>query len=79
MWNIESCTASMCADATEIQRALQMGGLHFDLTDIDAMLKAFDTEGNRVLDLNEFTRLHEFLTTVSQSFQQHDQVKQCVN
>uniref|UniRef100_A0A7S0RDI4 EF-hand domain-containing protein n=1 Tax=Chlamydomonas leiostraca TaxID=1034604 RepID=A0A7S0RDI4_9CHLO len=60
-------------DGKEIQKALQMGGLNFELTDIDAMLRAFDTQGNRSLDLAEFTRLHEFLTSVSQSFQYFDQ------
>lgn len=42
------------------------------------MLRAFDAQGNRSLDLTEFTRLHEFLSTVSASFQYFDQVRQDV-
>uniref|UniRef100_A0A7S0X1H2 EF-hand domain-containing protein n=1 Tax=Chlamydomonas leiostraca TaxID=1034604 RepID=A0A7S0X1H2_9CHLO len=60
-------------DANELQRALALGNLQFGLTDVDAMVRAFDTTGRRKLNLQEFSRLHAFLTSVQNSFAYFDQ------
>ena len=60
-------------DAKELQRALELGSLRFGLTDVDAMVRAFDTRGRRKLNLEEFSKLHAFLTSVQNSFSYFDQ------
>mmetsp|Transcript_22569 Transcript_22569/g.62344 ORF Transcript_22569/g.62344 Transcript_22569/m.62344 type:complete len:219 (-) Transcript_22569:946-1602(-) len=52
----------------ELQRALSMGQLNFSLTDVDSMIRAFDTNGRRKLNIEEFAKLHSFLTSVQSSF-----------
>ncbi|GBF97054.1 hypothetical protein Rsub_09527 [Raphidocelis subcapitata] len=58
--------------AKELQRALALGNLEFTITDVDAMVRAFDTNGTRTLAFDEFQRLHNFLVNVQQSFHTFD-------
>lgn len=62
-------------DSKELQRALQLGHLNFDLSDVDRMVKAFDANGSRTLSVQEFCKLHEFITSVTGSFNYFDQSK----
>jgi len=59
-------------DAAELQRALALGGLNYDTTCTGVMIRAFDSSGKGALNLEEFTRLHHFLTSVNQSFYTFD-------
>lgn len=59
-------------DCNELQRALALGNLNFGLSDIDSMIRTFDTTNTRTLDITEFTRLHSFLINVQNSFNQFD-------
>ncbi|KAL6765832.1 hypothetical protein V8C86DRAFT_2450115, partial [Haematococcus lacustris] len=59
-------------DSAELQRALQLAGLNYGITDVDAMIRAFDTRGRRKLNLQEFGALHNFLTSVQGSFSYFD-------
>ncbi|KIZ06329.1 Peflin [Monoraphidium neglectum] len=59
-------------DARELQRALALGNLNFDLTDVDGMVRAFDQNSTRNLGYDEFQRLHNFLVNVQNSFQAFD-------
>ncbi|KAI8467604.1 MAG: hypothetical protein J3K34DRAFT_429949 [Monoraphidium minutum] len=59
-------------DAKELQRALAMGNLNFDLSDVDQMVRAFDQNASRTLNFEEFQRLHYFLVNVQQSFRSFD-------
>lgn len=62
-------------DAKELQKALAMGNLNFGLTDIDQMVRAFDVKGSRNLNIQEFCKLHEFLGSVTLSFNYFDSNK----
>ncbi|KAF5834194.1 hypothetical protein DUNSADRAFT_9224 [Dunaliella salina] len=53
----------------ELQRALSMGQLNFSLTDVDSMIRAFDTNGRRKLNIEEFAKLHSFLTSFGEVLQ----------
>mmetsp|Transcript_31983 Transcript_31983/g.71071 ORF Transcript_31983/g.71071 Transcript_31983/m.71071 type:complete len:168 (-) Transcript_31983:312-815(-) len=59
-------------DAKEVQKALEMGGLKFSLTDVDSMIRAFDNTGKRSLNVEEFARLHGFLMSCNNSFYSFD-------
>ncbi|PNW85918.1 hypothetical protein CHLRE_03g200050v5 [Chlamydomonas reinhardtii] len=59
-------------DVKELQRALSMGNLHFGISDVDQMIRAFDTRGRRRLSFPEFQRLHEFLVNIQNSFAYFD-------
>ncbi|KAG1662375.1 hypothetical protein FOA52_006637 [Chlamydomonas sp. UWO 241] len=59
-------------DARELQQALAKGNLHYGLTDTDTMVRAFDTRGSRSLSTAEFQKLHEFLNSVTSSFNYFD-------
>jgi len=60
-------------DVKELQRALALGNLNFGLTDVDHMIRAFDSNNTRKLDFGEFQRLHYFLVNVQNSFHTFDQ------
>eukprot|EP00798_Chlamydomonas_sp_ICE-L_P024789 gene24789-10431_t len=49
-----------------------MGGLNYSLTAVDAMIRAFDQKDTRSLNMNEFSKLHEFLMSVTASFTLYD-------
>eukprot|EP00798_Chlamydomonas_sp_ICE-L_P024790 gene24790-10432_t len=59
-------------DPEELQRALAMGSLNYPLTVVDAMIRAFDQKDSRSLNMTEFSKLHEFLTSVTASFNFYD-------
>ncbi|GIL47881.1 hypothetical protein Vafri_4511 [Volvox africanus] len=59
-------------DVNELQRALSLGNLNFGVSDVDQMIRAFDTRGRRRLSFQEFQRLHEFLVNIQSSFEYFD-------
>eukprot|EP00798_Chlamydomonas_sp_ICE-L_P011636 gene11636-34345_t len=59
-------------DSMELKQALEMGSLHYSMTDVDAMVRAFDLKKTRTLDMAEFKKLHEFLVNVTSTFTYYD-------
>lgn len=64
VWWAVTVASSACARQLHHVHALHMQGLN----DVDAMVRAFDTTGRRQLNLQEFGKLHGFLTSVQNSF-----------
>lgn len=49
-----------------------MGNLNYSISDVDAMIRAFDQKNTRSLNMQEFGKLHEFLMSVTASFSFYD-------
>eukprot|EP00892_Ulva_mutabilis_P010356 jgi/Ulvmu1/7693/UM038_0125.1 len=59
-------------DATELQRALGMGNLHFSLQVVASMIRMYDRDRNGTISYQEFQGLHQFLMDMHASFHQFD-------
>eukprot|EP00884_Botryococcus_braunii_P016618 jgi/Botrbrau1/363/Bobra.110_2s0020.1 len=62
-------------DAAELQRALALGNLHFSLAVIAHMIRVHDPDRSGTISYAEFERLHTFLTSQMQHFQDLDMNK----
>lgn len=58
--------------ATELQSALQLGGLNFSLSTVAHIIRIHDRANRGSITFDEFTKLHEFLTNVQASFDYFD-------
>lgn len=61
--------------AKELQTALAMGNLKFSLATVAQMIKIHDVDSTGCISFQEFERLHDFLTTMQQTFSYFDQDK----
>lgn len=59
-------------DATELQRALGLGNLHFSLKSVAQMIRIHDSDRSGTINFAEFQRLHVFLTNMQKSYQHFD-------
>ena len=55
-------------DAKELQAALQKGGFALSLASIAMLIRVHDPNGDGKMDLQEFARLHVFLTQAQHAF-----------
>ncbi|KAL3150754.1 hypothetical protein ABBQ32_000531 [Trebouxia sp. C0010 RCD-2024] len=55
-------------NATELQRALAVGNLHFSLVTIAHMIRIQNHGSSNAISCTEFGRLHDFLTGMQHSF-----------
>uniref|UniRef100_A0A7S0UN56 EF-hand domain-containing protein n=1 Tax=Polytomella parva TaxID=51329 RepID=A0A7S0UN56_9CHLO len=55
-------------EPSELCEALSKGNIHYNKTDTDLMIRAFDRSGNRRLNFDEFKDLATFLHKVQDSF-----------
>ncbi|PNH04080.1 Peflin [Tetrabaena socialis] len=61
-------SGSLCAK--ELRQALDIGGLSFSLGQAHLFVRAFDSQGNHRLNVNEFVALHSFLAGAQECFAQ---------
>lgn len=62
-------------DVWELQRALALGNLHFSLQIVAHLIRLYDTGNKGSVGLQEFMKLHSFVTMVQETFQRFDQDK----
>lgn len=55
-------------DAKELRQALDIGGLNYSLLQAHLFVRAFDSQGKHKLNLPEFIELHNFLSSIQDSF-----------
>mmetsp|Transcript_16617 Transcript_16617/g.49716 ORF Transcript_16617/g.49716 Transcript_16617/m.49716 type:complete len:200 (-) Transcript_16617:511-1110(-) len=59
-------------DVWELQRALALGNLHFSLQLVAHLIRLYDTNNRGSVQLQEFMKLHSFLTMVQGTFMRFD-------